>query len=204
VKVDTPHAAETVEIIEEIWRRARINAFAHREAFESFTTRALVIRGFQIAFTLLSILLLILFYLASSADGEMLKLVGIDRKVITVGLTILSILFTFIALFLDIGGAELEWKLQAAEHRFLLGSYQHIAQRARECKWPDRPYDDLVELLRDLERDFQLLKARGMEPSDRFFVKANKLFEEVRRDPTSGQSQSFPPRQTDSVDGPSP
>jgi hypothetical protein len=78
-----------------------------------------------------------------------------------------------------------------AEHKFYVGSYQYIAQRAREAKWPDKPYEEIVGLLKDLERDFQLMKARGTEPTDDIFEKANAVFDKIGRNSVANSAQSF-------------
>lgn len=218
-----PHADSTrnaSDIIEEIWRRARINAFAHKFAHESAERKAFWMRIAQTSCSLLSILAIIGVYLLSSNDGNISFLFQSSadpnvagqaaqtsgashaRALLALIFTAASIVFTFMALFLDIIALHLGHAVVAAEHRSLLGSYQYIAQRAREAKWPDRPYEELVELLRDLERDFQLLKARGTEPGDTVFRMANELFDQIRRDPVSSLAQSFP--QADAADADQP
>jgi hypothetical protein len=48
-----------------------------------------------------------------------------------------------------------------------------------------------VALLKDLERDFQLLKATGTEPEDRHFDEAHNLVRKIRDDKEVRIAQSF-------------
>jgi hypothetical protein len=102
-----------------------------------------------------------------------------------------SIIATLGSLFLGVMSSYLKLDVTAADHMYMLNSYQYIAQRAREVKWPDMPYEEVIALLRDLERDFQLLKARGREPEDRHFDVAHELVDKIRRNPETRSARSF-------------
>lgn len=187
------------DIITEIWRRARINAFAHRFAHEEAKARSLINRKKVMRCSLGSILSVISVYLVSTS-AESVNITPHAAAVAAFFLTLVSVFFSIRALYLDVIGSEENLRVVAAEHEFLLGSYQYIAQRAREAKWPDRPINELIELLRDLERDFQLLKARGKEPTDTHFRMAHATFADVRRDPVSRAAQSYSPELEDLSD----
>jgi hypothetical protein len=186
------------DICDKIWRRARINAFAHKLAAADHTKWGAVFFVAELLCVLLSIIAIVGVYLLSSPDSHIAEIFFTStedgekwRKGAALWLTIVSIMLTFTGLFLGILANYFKWDVKAAEHKFLLGSYQYIAQRAREANWPDKPVEETVELLQDLERDFSLLKARGPEPSDSVFERANKLFEKVNGDPVSRTAQSF-------------
>jgi hypothetical protein len=50
---------------------------------------------------------------------------------------------------------------------------------------------DMSHILRSLEESFQLLKARGVEPSDRHFDRAHKIQSKIRSDQRLVRLQSF-------------
>jgi hypothetical protein len=108
-----------------------------------------------------------------------------------VAFTLLSISLGLYALYERVIATYLNLEVKAERHRYFLNSYQHIAQRAREVKWPDMPYEDLIALLKDLERDFQLLKARSSEPEDRHFEEAHSIAKKIRGDDDTKFAQSF-------------
>lgn len=195
---DGNQRSNAADIITEIWRRARINAFAHKFAFDEAMDRSLTNRRLILRNSLCSILAVIGVYLVS-LNGPALGISPRYGAIVGLILTALSIIFNLRALYLDVISSEENLRVAAAEHEFLLGSYQYIAQRAREAKWPDRPLEELVSLLRDLERDFQLLKARGKEPHDRHFRSAHAVFRDVRSDPVSRSAQSFSPTDPDDL-----
>ena len=79
----------------------------------------------------------------------------------------------------------------AARHEHLLNSYQFLAQRAREVKWPDLPPERVLALLEDLEREFAVLKATGTEPKDKHFVSAHEIVKNIRKEDETRIAQSF-------------
>jgi len=181
------------KFIAQTWERARINAFAHRIAHERAIKKARRLDAIRIAATLLSLFSIIGVYILTSTDAGLVALMNdMHRKEAALFATIASIAFTFISLHFDFANTVGEYRVAAQEHKYFLGSFQYIAQRAREAKWPDRPYDQLVELLHDLEKDFQLLKARGTEPTDEIFEEANRMFAKIASEPVSRAAQSFP------------
>lgn len=176
-------------VINEIWYRARINAFAHRAAATELTRRAKWYFTCELGGALLSIFLVICVYFVSTVPNLQSHP---QIQYVAIGLTAGSIVFTLTSLFLGVMANYLRLEVLAENHRHSLNSYQYIAQRAREAKWPDMPNEDVVALLKDLERDFQLLKARATEPEDRHFDEAHAVVSKVRSDPTSSIAQSFP------------
>lgn len=176
--------------IENIWYRARINAFAHRFRMEYLSKKDTINYTLNILFTLLSILFTIILYIVLiNTSKEEMNVNGTWAAVI---ITLLSIIFTFLGLYFTIMASHKRFAILCAEHKFLLNSYQYIAQRAREAKWPEKPKDEVIELLRDLERDFSLLKARGSEPTNDDFVKAGLLMKKIQDNPTENIAQSYP------------
>ena len=189
----------TRSVIEQIWYRARINAFAHRSAADQYSLSAKRYFQGEIVATLLSVLCVIVVYslatditihspVTSNAAATSVKS-SFDGWKIT--FTLLSISLTLVALYLSVMASHLKLDVCAEAHRHLLNSYQYIAQRAREAKWPDLPINEVVALLKDLERDFQLLKARGAEPDDHHFDKAHEIVRKIREDKDARIAQSF-------------
>jgi hypothetical protein len=105
--------------------------------------------------------------------------------------TLASVCFTLYSLYEAVMANYQKLDVKAARHEHLLNSYQFLAQRAREVKWPDLPTQDVVALLMDLERDFALLKATGTEPGDVHFEVAHRIVRKIRSDDNTRIAQSF-------------
>ncbi|MEW6289031.1 MAG: DUF4064 domain-containing protein [Thermodesulfobacteriota bacterium] len=188
--------SEPRDVIKNIWHRARTNAYAHKFAAEHYSKfgRRYFIAG--LICSILSILCVILVYLLNSNDGQAAKYLasgGIDSGILALIFVLSSIVLALASIICEVIGNSEKYDIYAAEHRFLNNSYLYIAQRAREANWPDMPYSDVVELLKDLERDFQLLKVRGRDPEDRFFRNAIDLLLEIKNNENMHKSQSFGP-----------
>jgi hypothetical protein len=176
-------------VIEQLWYRARINAFAHRAAWEECSRVALGYFRREMISALAAILLVILVYLFSTElDKERFPYF----RLLTVGATFASIGATLYSLFQSIMANYRKLDVRAARHEHLMNLYQFIAQRAREVKWPDLPADDVIALLKDLERDFALLKATGTEPQDRHFDIAHSIVKKIQGEGEARIAQSFP------------
>lgn len=173
-------------VIEQIWYRARINAYAHREAYEEFSKDAKGYFSFELVAALISMMAVILVYVISADTAYF-----IYYKFLTIFFTLLSVLATLFSLYKSVMANYLKLDVKAANHEQLVNRYQYIAQRAREIKWPDLPSADVIALLKDLERDFQLLKATGNEPEDRHFEGAHKIVRKIRDDKDIQIAQSF-------------
>lgn len=181
------------DVIEQIWYRARINAFAHKEAMLEYSREETNFFRKTILTSLGSILSIIVVYIISTSKSESINLYyfEINNSYLIVFFTFISIILTVWSLYLGIMSNHNRFGIRAEEHKYLLNSYQHIAQRAREVKWPDKPDDEIVELLKDLERDFALLKARGSEPLDKHYDMAHNVFRKVKKDKDTSVAQSF-------------
>lgn len=182
-------AGSARQVIEQLWYRARINAFAHRAAEEECTKQATSLFKKEIISALVAILLVVLVYLFSTeVDKEKFEYF----KYLTVSATCGSIIATLYSLYNSVMANYLKLDVRAARHGHLLNLYQFIAQRAREVKWPELPADDVIALLKDLERDFALLKATGSEPEDRHFDIAHGIVKKIQGEAEARIAQSFP------------
>lgn len=178
------------EVIEQLWRRARINAFAHKVALEDYEKQDTVFYKKTIVTSLGSILSIIIVYILSTISD--FNIYGFNTvPTLKVIFTLASVSLTVASLYYGIMNNHGRYGIKAEEHKFLLHSYQHIAQRAREVKWPDKPSNEVIELLKDLERDFALLKARGNEPRDKHFDTAHELVKKINDNSDSRIAQSF-------------
>ena len=191
VDVEAPRA-----VIQNIWHRARINAFAHKFAAESFASSSRWTFLLGLVAGVLSILFVIFVYLMNNAVDaraamKLTAMLGLNHDITALLFTLASIIMALLAIVLSVVGSTEKFDVLAAEHRFFCNSYQYIAQRAREVNWPEKPFDEVVELLKDLERDFALLKARGPEPEDKYFVKGARLFNKIHKDKETRIAQSF-------------
>ena len=164
------------EVIEQLWYRARINSLAHKESMYYFGRRDTVWYIISISTSLLSILFIICGYIYK-ADNVLY--------------TILSILFAFFSFFSTVFSNHKRYGFITEEHKYLMNSYLYISQRSREAKLNTKTKEELEILLDDLQRDFSLLKVRGLEPSDEHFDKAHKIVNKVKKDPISSIAQSF-------------
>ena len=176
-------------VIKSIWYRARINAFAHKVASHKNRRYATFLFIGEVVSALLGILFVITVGMISTADTVVF--IKSHKEVLILGTTFLSVIFAVVALFLSVIANYLKFDTTAAEHKALLGLYQYIAQRAREVNWPDMPASKVLALLEDLERDFQLMKAKGTEPDDADFDAAHKIFHKIRSTPETKVGQSF-------------
>jgi hypothetical protein len=191
--VNSHGASSARAVIEQIWYRARINAFAHRAAHEECSQQA---RGYfrrEILASLVAILLVILVYLFSTElNDHLTKSLGLDIQILSILATFGSIVATLYSLYQSVMANYEKLDVRGARHAHLLNLYQFIAQRAREVKWPDMPSEDVIALLKDLERDFALLKATGSEPEDRHFVIAHGIVKKIQGEKEAQIAQSFP------------
>lgn len=172
--------------VRQIWDRARSNAFAHRYAAENYRGRATALFVLQTVFGILGILLVLGVYIVSSSE----KVSFVDNEVDTIILTFSAVVASILSLFSSILQNYLGYEKLEQLHDHNQHSYLHIAQRAREVRFPDIAKGRSTEILQDLERDFQVLKARGKEPSDRHFTAGDLLLEKIENSKAKDR-QSF-------------
>lgn len=167
-----------VERMSNIWRRARHNAFAHKIAAEDAKENATKMYKKEMFLSFGSICFVILTYLISSVTFEFLGFITNT----TVGLltTICSVFCSLAGIYFGVLSGYLKYDTQHAEHIASLGSYQHIAQKARMAKWKNIPYEQLEREFLWMEESFQLLKARGREPSDDQFDRGEAVFNKIK------------------------
>lgn len=178
--VDT--AAETRRVVKEIYRRARDNAFAHREAANEAHRSNTLWTMLNVASTIVAGLLTTMTFIAGQQKWQYFD----------VGFTVASVLLSGLAV--GIQGFLLFKKLDAKEtvHHYFQGSFQYISQRAREADRPGASVEQVHALIDDLERDFALLKARAPEPEDRHFVIAAGIQQKRTTDKKYLGALSFP------------
>jgi hypothetical protein len=191
----------------QIWARARSNAFAHREAAEEFAEKAHKLFKLQLWLGMLSMFSIILLYITLPTDGGGVEISRLTTRILSGGLTLTSVGFSIASLVAGILQNYLGYEKLQILHDHNQHSYLHIAQRAREVKFIGISEERAESILEDLERDFQLLKARGMEPANRHFVAGDALLEKIKRSsahyrqsfnrPTEKQPPSEAPEQPD-------
>jgi len=181
------------QTVSKIWKRARMNAFAHKIAARRAQGWETIFVVASVVLALAAITSVILLYVLSAplnlqgAGEAELETLSNWGTVFTLG----SVGFTITGIGLQTLQVHFRFGVKSTQHLHYLGSFQHIAQRSREVEWPGMPYEQMAELLRDLERDFQLLKARGLEPRDSDFDEALVLFKKIQDDDASKPMQSF-------------
>lgn len=188
-----PTVEKVQEHVSKIWRRARSNAFAHRYASETYKELAEIHFNRQVILGIFAILAVMLVYIVTST--EQLKFFG--TEILSVALTFTSVTLSMSSLYYSIkqnysGFERLQMNHDHNQHSYLL-----IAQRAREVSFPEIELGRAIAILEDLERDFQVLKARGQEPSDKHFEEGNKLIYGIA-EKAEGEMQSFQMHPTNS------
>lgn len=173
--------AETRRVVKEIYRRARDNAFAHREAANEAHRLNAKWTMLNVASTVVAGLFTTMTFVAGQQ-----KWLYFD-----VGFTVASVMLAGLAV--GIQCFLLFKKLDAAEtvHHYFQGSFQYISQRAREADRPGVTLEQVHALIDDLERDFALLKARAPEPEDRHFVIAAEIQQKRKTDDKYSGALSF-------------
>lgn len=186
VEQDQTAPTAVQEHVAQIWDRARSNAFAHRYAAESYRRRAATFFVLQVVFGISGVLFVLGVYIVSSSE----MLVYFDRELDVIILTFLSVVFSITSLFFSIIQNYLGYEKLEQLHDHNQHSFLSIAQRAREVRFPEIGKGRSLEILQDLERDFQILKARGKEPSNKHFQRGDELLTKVKTGP-SRKRQSF-------------
>ncbi|MDR0681146.1 MAG: hypothetical protein LBG15_04750 [Dysgonamonadaceae bacterium] len=176
---DADEIKKLQELIGKVWMRARINAFAHREAMNNSRFRESLWYVITISTSLLSMLFMTLSYINN------------NQSTVSLFFLLLSIIFAFCSLFATIFSNHMRYSITFEEHKFTQNSYMLLAQRTRVAKNPTISKEKLNELYNDLERDFSDIKARGIEPQDKHFKIANKIFQERKDDNISSEALSF-------------
>ncbi len=171
----------------QIWLRARTNAFAHRVASDEYKQKAERYFRRQVISGIFGILFVLAAYISSNIITQYTFLVHFQLPLI---FTIASVLCAAYSLFESIIQNYEGYEVLFQIHNHNQHSYLYLAQRAREIEWPDINQEKAIAILEDLERDFQVLKVRGHEPSDYQFRLANKLISELRAGGIS-EMQSF-------------
>lgn len=175
--------------IGKLWKRARINAFAHRNANEEYRKKDSSFYKWTIITSLASILFIILSYIAQIEPfGFYVYNLEVFSSLI---FSLLSIITAFFSLLFTIFSNHNRYGVKCEEHKQTQNSYIYIAQRTRESKKPNITKLELEALYDDLERDFAILKVRGIEPRNEHFEVANALFKKISTDEVSSTAQSF-------------
>lgn len=143
--------------------RARTNAFAHREAMNNSRRKESLWYVITIATSLLSILFITLSYINKAMEE------------VSFICLILSIILAFVSLFATIFSNHMRYGIISEQHKFLQHSHISIAQRARSVKNLELNEEELTSLYVELQRAFEDIKVRGIEPQDKHFRKAHKI-----------------------------
>lgn len=178
--------SEAQKHVSKVWKRARSNAFAHRAAAEFYKKKAEQFFNYQVVFGILAILFVLLVYVVTST-----KSLKFDHtEVLAVILTFLSVLSSVLGLYFSIRQNYSGFERLHQNHNHNQHSYLYLAQRAREVEFPEINAVRAEAILEDLERDFQVLKARGQEPNNEHFTEGNALLYAIKEKP-EGELQSF-------------
>ena len=165
----------------QIWKRARTNAFAHRNASERYKNSSSKWFFAQIAFSVMSIFSVLLLYVIAGDHQSFTTLLGsfIETGLAQPLLTLISVLSSLLALVTSVIQNHGGYDRLHMSHNHNHHSYLYLAQRAREVFFPGISIERAMSILEDLERDFQTLKVRGQEPSDVDFDASHKVQEAI-------------------------
>jgi len=189
------------EQVEKVWKRARSNAFAHRAAAESYLKKANRLFRRSVISGLLSIIFVILVYIfspTSNLDSTVASFLPVEyglilsavSSILPATFTIASVIASVFSLYWGISQSYYGYERLHQQHDHNQHSYLLIAQRAREVAFPEISLSRAVAILEDLERDFQVLKVRGKEPSEEHWRIGNDILYAIRDKP-EGELQSF-------------
>jgi hypothetical protein len=177
-----------------LWKKARINAFAHKIAsnrnkrFSQVLSFLSIITGI---FSILSILFAYLFSQSVPPNGTehqaLIKLLtwilphkvdAILIQVATLSFTISSIIFSVLSLIFTITAKFGEYASLSNEHEILQSLCLDISQKISPLKTNRSSinHNKFLDSLRELEENFRIIKMRGSEPSDADFKKAHYVY----------------------------
>jgi hypothetical protein len=180
--------------IAELWLRARINAFAHEVAAYDYNRKDSLWFFATILFSLISIFFIIISYITQNKlDDNISKIFHALLVFPTLDYALFSIVATFFSLIITIYSNHERFSYLSERHRAIQNNYIYIAQRTRIAKDPTIKEGELIALYKGLERDFADQKSRGIEPRDKYFDKAHKIYEKIKKNPISSEAQSFHP-----------
>lgn len=169
------NSANIKERAKDIWIRARTNALANELSVKMYNHANIVITVFQSIFIVLPIIAVSLsLHFITSKPIEQIKEISIVNEYCWY-LGLVAVLSNGIVLFLTLLKTSFRFNDKYYIHKELLSGYSLIAQKIRrydknfESKKCD---DDMFEHLHDL---FEILKAKGIEPSDKKYKKAQKI-----------------------------
>ena len=184
--VASPSLEQVQEHVAKVWKRARSNAFAHRAAAEIYKRKAEEFFNYQVTFGIIAIIFVLLVYAVTSTQSIDIP----HTELIAMALTFLSVLSSVLGLYFSIRQNYSGYERLHQVHNHNQHSFLYLSQRAREVSFPEIDVDRAVAILEDLERDFQMLKARGQEPSEEHWRIGNNLLYGIREKP-EGELQSF-------------
>lgn len=187
----TDSLAETRDVVKQIYRRARDNAFAHREAANEAHRSNTKWTMRNVTATVMAGLFTTMTFIAGQQNWQYFD----------VGFTVASVLLSGLSVGTQCFLLFKKFDAMETVHHLYQGSFQHIAQRAREADRPGVSLEQVHALIDDLERDFALLKARAPEPEDRHFVIAAEIQQKRRTDDRISEALSFPDREPKAAEG---
>lgn len=183
----SPTLAEVQAHVRKIWQRSRSNAFAHRYASERYYGLTEKYFSRQVICRIFGIICVILVYIFTATQALRFSYTEHVAVLFTFG----SVVFSAFSLYFSIKQNHSGYERSFMIHNHNQHSFLYIAQRAREVSFPEINVDRAVEILEDLERDFQVLKARGQEPCDADFAAGNALLYDIASKRPEGEMQSF-------------
>ena len=144
----------------DIWLRARMNAFAHKQAAAHAGVLAAVTFVAEMVFIVGSIISVGLALQVTTAHTS--GAANTDQV-----LGVLAIVANGLGLGVTMLGERFQWGERRAEHANLMSQYQLIAQRARRLDNAGLPHLEAYHLCRSLEESFEIFKTSSLEPSNR-------------------------------------
>jgi hypothetical protein len=179
--------SDLYEQANDIWKRARTNAFAHRIAAENAERKTIWLTAAIALCTVLPIVAVGL-TLENVTDGGSVVHPATVFGLTVRHLSITAIISNGIALFLSVMAKELKYAESAAQHRTLMAGYQVLAQKARRKEFEGLPNDEVRHLLRNLQEMFETYKSSPYEPGDKDFEKAQERMTKISPSPFTNSS----------------
>lgn len=156
----------------DIWKRARTNAFAHKLKYEQMMRN-------QNLFFCIQTVAVVLPIVFSGIISE-----STSNAALIKNLSIISVISGGVALLLGILISNFNFQEKKMNHKKMVSDYSLLAQRARRLfEDSSMEQNELKIFQRFLEESFEIHKATGEEPSNRFFIKASKILEQMNVQP---------------------
>jgi hypothetical protein len=160
----------------DIWLRARTNAFAHKLRYEEM----------EIQYNVFFVIQTVAVVLPIVCSGVIL--LNKDNKDLIMSLSLITVISSGIALLISMLLSSFKFQERKMINKSMIANYSLLAQKARRLDYTAMLDEEAKYLIRHLEESFEALKAQGEEPSNKYFIGAKKLLEQMNVQPNFNEN----------------